>query len=987
MPVDPHAVQELFLKLVELAPAERLPALAQESAIDVEVRIRVAALLQAHDEANSYLDGSTGALEPTVIGDRAADAPTHAELPDVVPAAECQMSTEDERLIAGRYALQQKIGEGGMGEVWVARQTEPVRRKVALKLIKSGMDSRAVLARFEQERQALAMMDHPHIARVLDGGVTPSGQPFFVMELVNGLPLTRFCDEAMLTPRQRLELFVPICHAVQHAHQKGIVHRDLKPANILVTLVDGRPVPKVIDFGVAKAVGGKLTDETLSTQFGAIVGTLEYMSPEQAGFSNVDVDTRADIYSLGVILYEMLTGLRPLDARRLKKGAVMEMIRIIQEVEPSKPSTRLSTDESLPSLAALRQTDPRKLMALLRGELDWVVMKCLEKSRDRRYETANALSRDIEHYLADEPVEARPPTTGYRLSKFLKRNRTTVMAAALVLLALVGGIIGTTLGMMRAIQAERLAEDRFVQAELERKRAAELATAEAEQRRIADRRREEADQERDRADRNFRTARDAVDRMLTRVADELRGQPQTERVRRALLNDALKFYQEFLKEKSGDPAIRFETGKAMLRVGNVYCFLGQVSAGISEYREAIATFAQLLQAEPRNAEYREQLAEGHHRLARALIELYEFDPAIAELNNTIELWEGLSKDWPDRPLYLQNQAQANWEIGMNLRGRYWFAKAIPYLQRKQSLLEEISKRFPDFPIDARLKEGRMAVVPADQVSPEQAAAPQGRDYGWLPHDPAVLKQYEGELNASVSYWEQQFAAHPDAPVYQRTFLQACGQLMKILLAQQRMDDLQRLADRTEGQMDQLAARYPDSVEYQVSAAWDNFLRGDLKYEAGKHDEARELFRRAIQTAKTIADRFPKEKRHHTHLLGMLLYCPDPEVRDAQRAVHEAQAATELNTADGEWGELAYALSRNGQQVEALQALEKARAKTPNEPRLDLVEAFIRLEQREFDEARRLYAKGTEVLDRTPNRFWYTLQMRAVRREFERRLVH
>ena len=318
-------------------------------------------------------------------------------------------------VIAGRYTLQEKIGEGGMGEVWVAKQTEPVKRKVALKLIKTGMDSRAVLQRFEQERQALALMDHPNIAKVLDGGLTPTGQPFFVMELVNGLPLTKFCDEARLTPKERLELFVPICQAVQHAHQKGIVHRDLKPANILVTMIDGKPVPKVIDFGVAKATAGKLTDESLSTQFGAVVGTLEYMSPEQAGFSGEDIDTRADIYSLGVILYELLTGLRPIDAKRLKKAALTEMIRIIREEEPSKPSTRLSTDESLPSLAALRQTEPRKLMALLRGELDWVVMKCLEKQRERRYETANGLARDIQRYLADEPVEARPPSAGYRL--------------------------------------------------------------------------------------------------------------------------------------------------------------------------------------------------------------------------------------------------------------------------------------------------------------------------------------------------------------------------------------------------------------------------------------------------------------------------------------------------------------------------------------------------------------------------------------------
>src|SRR5262249_22925459 len=274
--------------------------------------------------------------------------PRHATTGDSEPG------TEPGAVIAGRYTLVEKIGEGGMGEVWVAKQTEPVKRKVALKLIKAGMDSKAVLQRFEQERQALALMDHPHIARVLDGGMTPERRPVFGMELVHGLPLTKFCDEAKLGIRPRLELFAAICQAVQHAHHKGIVHRDLKPANILVTIIDGRGVPKIIDFGVAKAVSGRLTEESLSTQFGAVVGTLEYMSPEQAGFAGEDIDTRADIYSLGIILYELLTGLRPFDRKRLKKAAFAEMIRIIKEEEPSKPSTRISTDELAPSMAALR---------------------------------------------------------------------------------------------------------------------------------------------------------------------------------------------------------------------------------------------------------------------------------------------------------------------------------------------------------------------------------------------------------------------------------------------------------------------------------------------------------------------------------------------------------------------------------------------------------------------------------------------------------
>src|SRR6516165_10034477 len=393
---------------------------------------------------------------PELAAERLADILAEAKRPAAQVAApggataDWQPAVAAGVVIAGRYTLVEKIGAGGMGEVWVAKQTEPVKRKVALKLIKAGMDSKTVLARFEAERQALALMDHPNIAKVLDGGITSAGHPYFVMELVNGLPLTKFCDEARLTPRQRLELFVPICQAVQHAHHKGIVHRDLKPANILVTIIDGKPIPKIIDFGVAKATAGRLTEESLSTQFGAVLGTLEYMSPEQAGFAGEDIDTRADIYSLGVILYELLTGLRPLDAKRLRKAALTEMVRIIKEEEPSKPSTRVSTDESAPSLAALRHTEPKKLAALLRGELDWVVMKCLEKHRDRRYESANGLARDIERYLANEVVEARPPSPGYRVRKFVSRYKGQVVAAGLVLLTLFAGLTAVAVVQTRA---------------------------------------------------------------------------------------------------------------------------------------------------------------------------------------------------------------------------------------------------------------------------------------------------------------------------------------------------------------------------------------------------------------------------------------------------------------------------------------------------------------------------------------------------------
>jgi serine/threonine protein kinase len=378
-------------------------------------------------------------------------------------------------VLAGRYKLLERIGEGGMGSVWKAQQTEPVKRTVAVKLIKGGGDSRAVLARFEAERQALALMDHPNIARVLDAGTTERGAPYFVMELVKGVPITKFCDDRKLTPRQRLELFVPVCQALQHAHQKGIIHRDVKPSNVLVALYDDRPVPKVIDFGVAKATIAPLTDATLHTGFGALVGTPQYMSPEQATLNNLDIDTRSDIYSLGVLLYELLAGSPPFNRKELEKAGMLEILRVIREEEPPKPSTRVSTADALPSLAANRGTEPARLSRLLRGEIDWIVMKALDKERSRRYESANGLAMDIQRYLADEPVSASPPSAAYRLRKFVKRHKGRVAAAGLVLLALLLGMAGTTAGLVRARGAEAAAE-----ADARRAREAEKKAAEEE---------------------------------------------------------------------------------------------------------------------------------------------------------------------------------------------------------------------------------------------------------------------------------------------------------------------------------------------------------------------------------------------------------------------------------------------------------------------------------------------------------------------------
>ena len=449
MPTDPQKIQATFVKIVALPTDQRQSALDAECGENFEMRQRIEVLLIAHDEPDHFLDRTDGGFEMTSAHEISRANSASADL-------------QAGKVISDRYVLREKIGEGGMGEVWVAKQTEPVKRRVALKFIKTGMDSKTVLARFEQERQALALMDHPNIAGVLDAGMTDGNQPFFVMELVHGLPLDQFCDEARLSLRERLELLIPICQAVQHAHQKGIVHRDLKPANVLVTMIDGKPIPKVIDFGVSKAIGGRLSEETL-TQFGAVLGTLEYMSPEQAGFSGDDVDTRGDIYSLGVMMYEMLTGLRPIDKQRLQEAALSEVVRIICEEEPAKPSLRLSTDGGLPSAAAIRRTEPKKLMAMLSGELDWVVMKCLEKDRARRYDTVSGLVQDIERYLVDEPVKARPPSTGYRLQKFIKRHKGVVVAVGICMLTLTVGVTSTTLWLFKALDAQREAENRLLQ--------------------------------------------------------------------------------------------------------------------------------------------------------------------------------------------------------------------------------------------------------------------------------------------------------------------------------------------------------------------------------------------------------------------------------------------------------------------------------------------------------------------------------------------
>lgn len=479
---DTSDLEKIYIAVRVRPPAERPEFLDAVCGGNAELRASVERLLSAETQICSHLGASTGLADSPAGGTTATLDPTGtSEFDPETHAAALPTSNFPGRdnytgaVIAGRYTLLEVIGEGGMGSVWRAEQTEPIKRIVAVKLIKAGMDSKQVLARFEAERQALALMDHPNIARVLDGGIH-DGRPFFVMELVKGAPITDHCDDRHLTPRERLELFVPVCQAIQHAHQKGVIHRDIKPSNVLVALYDDRPVVKVIDFGVAKATGGTLTERTIDTGLGGVVGTPEYMSPEQATFNNVDVDTRSDVYALGVLLYELLTGSPPFARKELEKQGLLEILRVVREEEPPRPSTKLSTADTLAALSANRGTEPKQLTALLRGELDWVVMRAMEKDRSRRYETANGLAADVQRYLAGEPVLAHPPSAAYRLRKFVRRNRGPVLAASVVLLALLAGIAGTAFGLARAEERRR---------EAEAARDAEVAAREQTQKRLA----------------------------------------------------------------------------------------------------------------------------------------------------------------------------------------------------------------------------------------------------------------------------------------------------------------------------------------------------------------------------------------------------------------------------------------------------------------------------------------------------------------------
>jgi serine/threonine protein kinase/tetratricopeptide (TPR) repeat protein len=621
--------ETLFHRALALPAGERAAFLAAACAGDAALRRRLEVLLQAHADPGSFM------AAPPVDAGRTLAPGSNAGGADAADPNPGRDDAPGGRV--GPYKLLQLIGEGGMGAVWMAEQTAPVERKVALKVIKAGLDSERVVARFEAERQALALMDHPNIAKVLDAGTTPAGRPFFVMELVKGVPITAYCDGRHLTPKERLELFVPVCQAVQHAHQKGLIHPDLKPSNILIGLYDGRPVPKVIDFGVAKAAGPRLTERTLFTEFGAVVGTLEYMSPEQAELNNLDIDTRSDIYSLGVLLYELLTGTTPLQRKRLKEAALLEVLRLIREEEPPKPSTRLSTTAELPAIAANRGLEPKKLSGLVRGELDWIVMKALEKDRNRRYESANGLAADVERYLADEPVFACPPTARYRLRKFLRKHRTGALVAVAFVTLLVAGAAVSTWLAVRAQRAE-------AQAHENERQAREAAAAEAAQRRQAE----------------------AVAGVLESVFDGLDPKQAAQDLKGQLVGRLDAIADTLAADYAGEPVVRARLRNA----------LGFTQEGLGEYAKAVALHERAL------AERRQYLGPDHpdtlrsmNGLAAAHRSAGNWDKALPLLEETLEGRRArLGPDHPDTLQSVNNLAAMYYSVGQ-------VEKALPLFEQ------------------------------------------------------------------------------------------------------------------------------------------------------------------------------------------------------------------------------------------------------------------------------------------------------------------
>jgi len=762
--------------------------------------------------------------------------------------------------VIGSYKLLEEIGEGGMGTVWVAQQSRPINRKVAIKLIKAGMDSQQVLARFEAERQALAMMDHPNIARVLDGGMTEQGRPYFAMEYVKGVPLTEYCDQAKLSLKERLELFLPICNAVQHAHQKGIIHRDLKPSNILICLYDGAPVPKVIDFGLAKAMHHSLTEQSLHTAHGMMVGTPLYMSPEQAESNNLDIDTRTDIYSLGVILYELLTGSTPLEKAEIKQAVFNEVLRLIKEVEPPRPSTRLSGSETLPSVAAQRSIEPAQLTRSITGDLDWVVMKALEKDRRRRYETANGLAEDIRRHLADEPVSASPPSTHYRMQKFFKRNRAGVIAASAVALALLLGVAGTTTGLMQANVQRRLAERRATEAEAAR-------AAEVEQRRRAEQAGRQA----------FAALESFTSDLMIRLLGSRSELTDTEK---RVLENALSQWEVFAESKGTSSEARWIRAEGAANVATIQYRLGMAPKAEINDRKAVTIREELAAEFPNNERYQRGLATAHQNLGATLRSSGKREEAGQHFRRAAEIREILVAKFPDEPEYLERLARTCISVANSARDFGRFDESESQYKKALSIRETLLILDPDSETYqeglARSHWGLAYIYDRQLLYAEaeghyreairiyeslQAAAPKSLPYrqnlGSLHRELGVTLFDSGnhqdgaeELALALSVLESIVVDFPSIPDYRLDVARVRVSYASVLRRQERFEDSATQCARAIDTLEQLVTNHPTVLPYQLTLGRSFNCSGELSCDQGKFEESLVWYGKAIQTLKS-----------------------------------------------------------------------------------------------------------------------------------------
>jgi eukaryotic-like serine/threonine-protein kinase len=799
---DQPGIDEIFCGAIEIeSPDERECYLNRVCGEDVGLRKQVDRLLAAHFRGGSLID-----------------SPRHAMLPTFD-----QQVSEGPGTQIGSYKLLEQIGEGGFGVVYMAEQHQPVRRKVALKVLKPGMDTRQIVARFEAERQALALMDHPNIARVFDGGTASSGRPYFVMELVKGVPITEYCDHRRLTPRQRLELFLSVCHAVQHAHQKGIIHRDIKPTNVLVTMHDTVPVLKVIDFGVAKALGQELTSKTLFTGFTEMIGTPLYMSPEQAGQSGLDIDTRSDVYSLGVLLYELLTGTTPFEKSRLQQAAYDEIRRIICEEEPPRPSMRLSSQHKcssqdhrhsphasngvseralrsatpiLTSIAAARSFEYARLIQLTHGELDWIVMKALEKDRNRRYESASSFAADVQRYLAGDPVLACPPSLWYRVHKFARRHKSPMLAAGLAFLALVCGVIGTTWGLIQA-REQRAVVERQRNELAERNEALQVAH---ERERLVNAR-----------------ARQAIETVLSdqavdRLSREKRLSPEQEE----FLDTMIQYYAESVEEGTAIDLERAWQARAYHRMGRLNQILGRSQASENAYRRALNLGHQLAADYPSQHEFRKELALTYNVLG-VLLRATRSREAEAAYSEALALLMQLVSDFPDQ--YEFRQAQAG--IYNNLGNLFGETGRLKEAEDAHAEALAIRKQLAaDFPSGINIR---------------RALAMSHSNLGWIFQTTERLPESEAAYRDAVAFQREHLAEYPNQPEFRLELAKYLFHLGNVLRDTGRPEDAKQTRAEAVAIFKQLVADFPSRPEFRQEMT-DRGLQEDR----GDDDRVEEL---------------------------------------------------------------------------------------------------------------------------------------------------